>query len=124
MRESAEFRFAWLECDVTQARARFEKAHPSPRWLELFEIQAVGIEDRRQALMGAMEPQIVPVVNEDGSDRLTEDIAAALLAGWPRASCAPVGPRPRRFLAVLCGRGFALSLVSRLTMRLSLSFPS
>jgi hypothetical protein len=77
MRESREFRFVWLEINADRARSRFQVAHPD--WLNMFDVQAAGVERHHSAIMSAIEPQVIEVLGGDGGDRSVADIAAEVL---------------------------------------------
>jgi hypothetical protein len=70
-RESG-MRVVWIECPDDEARRRYLKRGTHP--IESFEIQVPLIRTNYERIMAEVQPEVVDVLNPDGTPRSTEEL--------------------------------------------------
>ena len=72
-------RVVWFECADNEARARYLKRGDLP--VELFDAQVAKIRENYERIMMEIEPEIIELLNPDGSGRSTEELYDLV---WPK----------------------------------------
>jgi adenylate kinase family enzyme len=72
-------RVVWFECPDDEARVRYLKRGDRP--VEWFDDQLPTIRQNYEWIMGEVEPEIIEVLNPDGSARSTEELYDLV---WPK----------------------------------------
>jgi hypothetical protein len=72
-------RVVWFECPDDEARERYLERGDQP--VEWFDAQVRSIRENYERIMEEVDPEIIDLLNPDGSDRSTEELYDLV---WPR----------------------------------------